>query len=142
MSKEKKHDKAVTALCTLDQCVVSGSLDSTVKVWEVISSETSGPYLTLSDRGKPDLLAFSDELKASQVMLTGKRYPLTLALAFLPGTKGEETRKSFAHALIACILVLLLAESGTGTEVQLYLRNEGQVCTIRRSCIALFEDDE
>lgn len=40
---------------------------------------------------------------------------------------------------MAGILVLLLAVSGTGTEVQLYLRNEGQVRLIPESRKAMLK---
>ncbi|KAJ3556851.1 hypothetical protein NP233_g11887 [Leucocoprinus birnbaumii] len=90
-AKTRAHGKALTSLSTIGNIVVSGSSDSSVKVWEVC---TSGD---------------SEELKEKQTISTGKRYPLSLALAFLPRTQ-----------------VLLLAVSGTDTKVQLYLCREDQ----------------
>ncbi|KXN83687.1 Elongator complex protein 2 [Leucoagaricus sp. SymC.cos] len=93
-SKQKAHTKGLTVLSFLGQYVASGSSDSTVKIWEVVKSESS------------------DDLRERQVISTGKRYPLSLALAFLPGTQVA--------------IVTLLAVSGTDAKVQLYLRSESQ----------------
>jgi hypothetical protein len=41
-SKIKAHDKAMTALHTLNNYVLSGSSDSTVKFWEADISENGG----------------------------------------------------------------------------------------------------
>ncbi|KAJ3572458.1 hypothetical protein NP233_g3066 [Leucocoprinus birnbaumii] len=90
-AKTRAHGKALTSLSTIGNIVVSGSSDSSVKVWEVCASGDS------------------EELKEKQTISTGKRYPLSLALAFLPRTQ-----------------VLLLAVSGTDTKVQLYLCREDQ----------------
>lgn len=68
--KVTAHSKALTSLAIFGDIVVSGSSDSTVKVWEVVT----------------------DELKEKQTISTGKRYPLSLALTFLPGTHGNEFR--------------------------------------------------
>ncbi|KAF5363599.1 hypothetical protein D9756_000686 [Leucocoprinus leucothites] len=88
VTRVKAHEKAVTSLYALGNTLVSGSSDSSVKVWDTV---------------------ISGEFEERQTISTGKRYPLSLALAFLPGTQA-----------------LLLAISGTDVKVQLYLRSEDQ----------------
>ncbi|KAF9452492.1 WD40 repeat-like protein [Macrolepiota fuliginosa MF-IS2] len=67
--KTKAHDKALTSVSAFDNCIVSGSSDSTVKIWEVVT------------------LGSSEKLQERQTISTGKRYPLGLALICLPDTK-------------------------------------------------------
>lgn len=46
----------------------------------------------LSMHGRDHSTPCSEELQEKQVIPTQKQYPLSLALAFLPGTKGIEIR--------------------------------------------------
>ncbi|EKM80342.1 hypothetical protein AGABI1DRAFT_73447 [Agaricus bisporus var. burnettii JB137-S8] len=106
--KVKAHMRALTSLCTFNSWLVSGSSDSTVKFWETDASENDG------------------SLQLKQSITTGRWYPLSLALAFLPGTRGND-------------VFLLLAISGSNTNVHLYLRNE-QEQLIHSASLAGHED--
>ncbi|XP_006460047.1 hypothetical protein AGABI2DRAFT_68113 [Agaricus bisporus var. bisporus H97] len=108
--KVKAHMRALTSLCTFNSWLVSGSSDSTVKFWEVDASENDG------------------SLQLKQSITTGRWYPLSLALAFLPGTRGNDAYQ-----------LLLLAISGSNTSVHLYLRNE-QEQLIHSASLAGHED--
>ncbi|KIM90735.1 hypothetical protein PILCRDRAFT_144601 [Piloderma croceum F 1598] len=62
----KAHSKAVSALCVLDENIVTGSSDASVKIWKVCPGERS------------------DDLQEQQVLQLQGKYPLSLALSRLP----------------------------------------------------------
>ncbi|KZP32865.1 WD40 repeat-like protein [Athelia psychrophila] len=64
------HSKAVSALCFLDDYLVTGGSDASVKVWKIIPGDTT------------------DELKEVQKILLNGRYPLSLAMEELPQSKA------------------------------------------------------
>ncbi|RDB22595.1 putative elongator complex protein 2 [Hypsizygus marmoreus] len=64
------HTKAVSSVCVLDDWVVSGSSDASVKVWRVIPVDD-----------------VSDELFEEQILLLRGKYPLSLKFAYLPQSK-------------------------------------------------------
>ncbi|KAG6872799.1 hypothetical protein C0995_006528 [Termitomyces sp. Mi166 len=64
--KVQAHEKGVSCLCVLDDLVVTGSSDASVKIWRV-ESGANGIGMTIS---------------------LGGRYPLALALTHLPDSKA------------------------------------------------------
>ncbi|KAH7930113.1 WD40 repeat-like protein [Leucogyrophana mollusca] len=64
------HEKAISSLCVFDRFVVTGSSDSSVKVWNIHQAEENG--------GLPEVQVIS---------LRGK-YALSVALAYLPQSKA------------------------------------------------------
>lgn len=86
--KCQAHSKAISSICIHQNRIVTGSSDGLVKVWVFVEGET-------------------DEVTESQVIPLKGKYPLALALTYLPHTR-----------------VSILAIAGTDTAVQLWLQSE------------------
>ncbi|KAJ7593384.1 WD40-repeat-containing domain protein [Mycena floridula] len=82
----KAHEKPISCLCVYDDCLATGSSDSLVKIWKISESSVT---------------------EAQTLSLHGK-YPLTIALSCLPGSKS-----------------LILAVAGTDKNITLWTRSEG-----------------
>lgn len=85
-SKTEAHSSSVSSLCIFEDCIVTGSSDTSVKVWRMENGN----------------------LVQVQVISQGNTYPLTLAMARLPGSNA-----------------VILAASGTEKKVNLWLRSSG-----------------
>ncbi|KAG6900925.1 hypothetical protein C0993_004362 [Termitomyces sp. T159_Od127] len=70
--KIQAHEKAVSSLCVLDDLLVTGSSDASVKIWRV-ESRTDGIGMLQN---------------ISETIPLGGRYPLAIALTRLPGSKA------------------------------------------------------
>ncbi|KIK06761.1 hypothetical protein K443DRAFT_88816 [Laccaria amethystina LaAM-08-1] len=86
--KCQTHSKAISSICVHQNRIVTGSSDGLVKVWVFTQGET-------------------DEVIEFQVIPLKGKYPLALALTYLPHTR-----------------VSILAIAGTDTAVQLWLQSE------------------
>ncbi|KAH7908505.1 WD40-repeat-containing domain protein [Hygrophoropsis aurantiaca] len=64
------HDKAISSLCVFDQFVTTGSSDASVKIWNIRQVD------------------HKVELSESQIISLRARYPLALALTYLPQSKA------------------------------------------------------
>ncbi|KAL6306683.1 WD40 repeat-like protein [Sparassis latifolia] len=89
------HQKAVSALAALDEIVVTGSSDSSVKVWSLASRNESGTA---------SIIYAFDEVQT--IPLRGE-YPLSLAVSTLPQTQAT-----------------ILAIGGTDRHIQIWTRSE------------------
>ncbi|THV08623.1 WD40 repeat-like protein [Dendrothele bispora CBS 962.96] len=70
--KLQAHQKAVSSLCVLKDCLATGSSDGTVKLWK-LTSPNSGDIVVIKE--------------VQTISLSG-RYPQALAFAFLPQSKS------------------------------------------------------
>ncbi|EIM88259.1 WD40 repeat-like protein [Stereum hirsutum FP-91666 SS1] len=82
------HSKSISALGYHEGCLVTGASDSSIKVWQL------GP---------------DDDLKEVQTISLKNKYPLSVELDFLPGTKAR-----------------VLAIGTTSPSIQIYTRSEDQ----------------
>ncbi|KAF8231867.1 WD40 repeat-like protein [Tricholoma matsutake] len=64
--KVQAHAKAISSLCALDHCIVTGSSDASVKIWKLQSAEQL------------------DDLIEIQIISLQGKYPLAVSLAHLP----------------------------------------------------------
>ncbi|KAG5646628.1 hypothetical protein DXG03_002932 [Asterophora parasitica] len=105
------HAKAISTLCVLDDWIATGSSDASVKVWRI----------------KPGGEG-SDELVEEQAITLKGRYPLSLALAYLPQSKGGVSRHQ----------ILVLAIAGTDSNIHIWTRSDNTF--VHASVLAGHED--
>ncbi|KAG5638999.1 hypothetical protein H0H81_007907 [Sphagnurus paluster] len=73
--KAQAHIKSISSLCVLDEWLATGSSDACVKIWKIIrNGEDSGTY----------------DLVEEQIISLRGKFPLSLALSYLPRSKGHE----------------------------------------------------
>ncbi|PBL02467.1 WD40 repeat-like protein [Armillaria gallica] len=85
-SKVQAHSKAVSSLCVHHECLATGSSDSSVKIWKI----------------------GTDEVVEVQSMSLKGKYPLSIALSFLPQSES-----------------LILAIACTDRNIQIWTRSDG-----------------
>ncbi|PFH51457.1 hypothetical protein AMATHDRAFT_142786 [Amanita thiersii Skay4041] len=89
--RTQAHLQSISSICIFGDCLVTGSSDATVKVWKIENEGDSGNI---------------DQLVERQTILQGNRYPLALALSWLPQSRA-----------------MILAVSGTDKNVNIWLRS-------------------
>ena len=73
---------------TYDGYLITGSSDSTVKVWTVDPKDGAGTLIILYYN--PDLLnRVQDRIREKQTIALGARYPLAVQVARLPRSNGS-----------------------------------------------------
>ncbi|KAK0242692.1 WD40-repeat-containing domain protein [Armillaria nabsnona] len=98
-SKVQAHPKAVSSLCVHHECLATGSSDSSVKIWKI----------------------GTDEVVEVQSMSLKGKYPLSIALSFLPQSES-----------------LILAIACTDRNIQIWTRSDG---TFIKSAVLSGHDD-
>ncbi|KAK0191029.1 quinon protein alcohol dehydrogenase-like superfamily, partial [Armillaria mellea] len=104
-SKVQAHPKAVSSLCVHQECLATGSSDSSVKIWKIGTGT-----LNLSSANDIDLTRTDEVVEVQYISLKGK-YPLSIALSFLPQSES-------LILAIACTdrnIQILTSSDGTAT---------------------------
>ncbi|KAG6812317.1 hypothetical protein H0H92_003401 [Tricholoma furcatifolium] len=103
-AKLQAHSQAISSLCALDDRIVTGSSDATVKIWKIVA-------------GTDETDSFVEE----QLLPLRGRYPLSLAITNLPGSK-----------------VLVLAIGSTDSKIHIWARSDNLF--VQASVLAGHED--
>ncbi len=91
-SKVQAHPKAVSSLCVHHECLATGSSDSSVKIWKIGTGT-----LNLSSADDIFLTRTDEVVEVQSISLKGK-YPLSIALSFLP--QSESTRPNNSYSCV------------------------------------------
>ncbi|PPQ63876.1 hypothetical protein CVT24_009502 [Panaeolus cyanescens] len=101
------HKSTITALCVQENSVITGSSDSSVKVWNFARSNDEGQRFLHPPNCTSEQPLIADVFEEVQTIDLKGRYPLALSIGYLPGTQ-----------------VSILAVGGTDSKVQLWIRSE------------------
>ncbi|PVF97247.1 WD40 repeat-like protein, partial [Serendipita vermifera] len=98
----KAHQHGISALVELDGIIVTGSSDSTLKIWSLVHNLAENP-------GEATPLNDQQNITLTQTITTGKSFPLSTSLSVLPGLSSY-----------------VLAVGATEKRIRIYIRGESQ----------------
>lgn len=83
-AKVKAHSAGISTLVEHDGTIVTGSSDAKLKIWSYSPLATENTTSNLN--GATENGSAADSINERQVISTGKRFPLAIAMALLPST--------------------------------------------------------